>query len=82
MIQGAEIELPSSFRLLIRRLLEHLKVLKEQVDEINAQIIAWHRARKATQRLEMVPGIGPLAAIVLVAGGDAKNFDNGRQFAT
>ena len=36
----------------------------------------------ASRRLEKVPGIGPLTATALVASvGDAKNFDNGRQFA-
>jgi transposase len=82
LIEDAENELPGSFRLLIQRLLEHLKVLQLQVDEIEAQIKAWHRASEASQRLEKVPGIGPLTATALVASvGDAKNFDNGRQFA-
>ena len=82
LIEDAENELPGSFRLLIQRLLEHLKILQQQVDEIEAQIKAWHRASEASQRLEKVPGIGPLTATVLVASvGDAKNFDNGRQFA-
>ena len=76
------IELPGSFRLLISRLLEHLKLLHQQVDEIEGQIKAWHRASEASRRLEKVPGIGPLTATALVATvGDAKNFDNGRQFA-
>lgn len=82
LIEDAENELPGSFRLLIQRLLEHLKVLQQQVDEIEVQIKAWHRANEASQRLEKVPGIGPLTATMLVASvGDAKNFDNGRQFA-
>lgn len=82
LIEDAENELPGTFRLLIQRLLDHLKVLQEQVDEIEAQIKAWHRASEASQRLEKVPGIGPLTATALVASvGDAKNFDNGRQFA-
>ncbi|MCW8177617.1 IS110 family RNA-guided transposase [Verminephrobacter aporrectodeae] len=82
LIEDAQNELPGSFRLLIQRLLEHLKVLQQQVDEIEAQIKAWHRASEASQRLEKVPGIGPLTATALVASvGDAKNFDNGRQFA-
>jgi len=82
LIEDAENELPGSFRLLIQRLLEHLKALQQQVDEIEAQIKAWHRNSEASQRLEKVPGIGPLTATVLVASvGDAKNFDNGRQFA-
>lgn len=82
LIEDAENELPGTFRLLIQRLLDHLKALQEQVDEIEAQIKAWHRASEASQRLEKVPGIGPLTASALVASiGDAKNFDNGRQFA-
>jgi transposase len=82
LIEDAETELPGTFRLLIQRLLDHLKALQEQVDEIEVQIKAWHRASEASQRLEKVPGIGPLTASALVASiGDAKNFDNGRQFA-
>ncbi len=82
LIEDAENELPGTFRLLIQRLLDHLKALQEQVDEIEVQIKAWHRASEASQRLGKVPGIGPLTASALVASiGDAKNFDNGRQFA-
>ena len=82
LIEDAENELPGNFRLLIQRLLDHLKALQEQVDEIEVQIKAWQRASEASQRLEKVPGIGPLTASALVASiGDAKNFDSGRQFA-
>lgn len=82
LIEDAENELPGSFRLLIQRLVEHLQTLQLQVEEIEAQIKAWHRASEASQRLEKVPGIGPLTATALVASvGDARNFDNGRQFA-
>jgi transposase len=83
LIEDASIELPGSFRHLIDRLLEHLKLLQRQVEEIEVQIKAWHRASEASRRLEKVPGIGPLTATALVASvGDAKNFDNGRQFAS
>ena len=82
LIEDATIELPGSFRLLIDRLLEHLKVLHQQVDEIETQIKLWHRSNEASRRLEKVPGIGVLTATALAATvGDAKNFDNGRQFA-
>jgi transposase len=82
LIEDASNELPGSFRLLIDRLLEHLKLLQRQVEEIEAHIKTWHRANDASRRLEKVPGIGPLTATALVASvGDAKNFDNGRQFA-
>lgn len=82
LIEDACNELPGSFRLLIQRLLEHLKLLQQQVDEIESQIKAWHRSSEASRRLEQIPGIGPLTATALVASvGDAKNFDNGRQLA-
>ena len=74
--------MPGSFRILVQRLLEHLKLLHRQVEEAEAQIKSWHRSSEESRRLEKVPGIGPLTASALAATvGDAKNFDNGRQFA-
>ncbi len=82
LIEDATNELPGTFRLLIDRLLEHLKLLDRQVDEIEVQIKAWHRDSEISRRLEQVPGIGPITASALTAKvGDAKNFDNGRQLA-
>jgi len=82
LIEDASNELPGTFRVLIDRLLEHLKLLHQQVEAIEAQIKAWHRSNEVSRRLEKVPGIGPLTASALAATvGDAKNFDNGRQLA-
>ncbi|WP_454866872.1 IS110 family transposase [Pseudomonas lini] len=81
-IEGAANELPVSFRQLIERLIEHFKVLDKEVEELEAQIKAWHRADEIRRQLERVPGIGPLTASALVASiGDTKNFKNGRQLA-
>jgi len=74
--------LPGSFRLLVERLLEHLKEIDRQAEEIEAQIARWHRENDLSQKLAAVPGIGPITASALVATvGDAKNFANGRQLA-
>ena len=82
LIEDATNELPGTFRRLIDRLLEHLKLLDRQVEEIEAQIKAWHRDSETSRRLEGIPGIGPITASALAATvGDAKNFDNGRQLA-
>lgn len=82
LIEDATNELPGTFRVLIDRLLEHLKVLDQQVDELEAQITAWHRENEASRRLEQIPGIGPITATALIATmGEAKNFSNGRQVA-
>lgn len=82
LIEDASNELPGAFRQLILRLLEHLRLLHRQVDEIEAQINVWHRTNEASRRIEKVPGIGPITATALVATvGDARNFGNGRQLA-
>lgn len=82
LIEDASNELSGSFRLLIDRLMEHLKELDKQVDELDTKIKEWHHASEASRKLEKIPGIGPVTASALVAAiGDAKNFDNGRQMA-
>ena len=82
LIEDASNELPGAFRILVDRLMDHLKGLDQQVAELEAQIKAWHRDSDASRRLEQVPGIGPITASALVASiGEAKNFDNGRQVA-
>lgn len=82
LIEEASNELPGIFRTLIGRLLEHLKLLDQQVNEIEAQIKDWHRHNELSQRLAQVPGIGPMTATALVATvGNARNFNNGRELA-
>jgi transposase len=74
--------LPASFCQLILRLLAHLKELKRQVDELELEIVRWHRQNEASRNLETIPGMGPITASALVASvGDARNFKNGRQLA-
>ena len=60
--------------------MDHLKELDRQVGQLEAQIKAWHRSSELSQKLEKIPGIGPLGASALVASiADARRFDNGRQ---
>lgn len=74
--------LPASFRQLIERLLTQLKELKREVDELEHEILRWHRQNEASRNLETIPGVGPITATALVASvGDARNFKNGRQLA-
>jgi transposase len=81
-IEDASNELPGSFRLLIDRLLDHLKELHRQVGELEVQIRVAHRKSEASIRLEKIPGIGPITASALAASvGDAKEFKSGRQLA-
>jgi transposase len=75
-------ELPGAFRELMTRLLAHFHELDRQVDELEAQIQAWHRNNPASRKLAQLHGIGPLGASAMVASiGDAKAFKNGRQLS-
>lgn len=75
-------ELPLSLRSLISRLHLQLRELDRQVLELEAEIVAWHRASEPSKRLAQIPGIGPLTASALVASiGDIRHFRDSRQLA-
>ena len=81
-LEDAENGLPGTSRELFARLLDHYVDLDRQVKELEGQIKAWHRQSAASQRLEAIPGIGPLTASALVASvGNATSFKSGRQLA-
>src|SRR5882762_151805 len=61
-LEDAENGLLGSSRALFARLLEHFRVLDRQVEELEREINAWHREDIASQRLQAIPGIGPLTA--------------------
>lgn len=81
-LEDAANGLPGISRELFAQLYAHFKELSGQVEELEGQIKAWHRENPASQRLEAIPGIGPLSASALAASiGDARAFKNGRQLA-
>lgn len=81
-LEDAQNGLSGMSRELFARLLEHLRHLDAQVQALEAQIKAWHKEDAASQRLEQIPGIGPLTASALVASiGNARTFKSGRQLS-
>ena len=81
-VEDAENELPFNGRVLLRDLGEELRRLDERVKQFDAQITAISQAEPACQRLQAIPGIGPLTATALVAAvGDAAEFRNGRELS-
>lgn len=81
-IEDGENELPGNFRLLIQRLVDHLKELDRQVGELEQEIQRWHKHNPLSQKLARIPGIGPITATAMIATvGDARQFENGRQLA-
>lgn len=81
-VEDGELDLPPLFRDLLTQLYTYLCHLDEQVQSIEQPLKAWHRESEDSQRIEKIPGIGWLTATALVASiGNAKSFENGRQFA-
>jgi transposase len=81
-LEDAENGLPGTMRRLLERLNDHLKELDRQVNELELQIKLWHKENEASQRLEAIPGVGPITASAIVATvGNATEFKNSRQLA-
>jgi transposase len=82
MLEDADNGLPGLMRQLLARLRDHLRLLDQQVTELDRQIQIWHRDNDASQRLAAIPGIGPITATALVASvGNARAFKSARQMA-
>ena len=57
-------------------------LLQGQIDDVDAKLMAWHRADECSQRLAKIPGVGPIGAFQLtMKTPDPKLFKSGRQFA-
>jgi len=82
LLEDARNGLPGLMRSLLNTLLAHIKVLDEQIQALEREIVVWHRRNEDSRRLERIAGVGPITASALVASiGNAKNFRNGRQVA-
>jgi transposase len=56
--------------------------LQQQIDEVDAKLMAWHRADERSRRLAKIPGVGPIgAALLLMKTSAPELFRSGRQFA-
>ncbi|WP_409364036.1 IS110 family transposase [Bradyrhizobium liaoningense] len=61
---------------------EEYAQLDEQIAEISAKLMAWHKADECSRRLAKIPGIGPIGAALLIMKTPAPElFRSGRQFA-
>ena len=74
--------LPELARRAVADLLEQLHLLDQRIDAYDREIQAQARLSEPAQRLMKIRGIGATTALAIVATvGDAREFNNGRQFA-
>ncbi len=80
MLEDAENGLTEAFRELLLELTEELRHLDARVAGYDARILDVARNSEVCQRLQTIPGIGPVVATAIVAGiGDGSAFKNARQ---
>ena len=61
---------------------KQLAHLQAQIHEIEAELMAWHRADACSRRLVRIPGVGPIGAVQLaMKTPEPALFRSGRQFA-
>src|SRR3954452_7393284 len=78
----ADQSLPGLARELFAAQAKEYTQLQAQIDEVDAKLLAWHRADECSQRLAKIPGIGPIGAVLLkMKTPEPELFRSGRQFA-
>ena len=61
---------------------EEYAQLQAQIAEVDAKLMAWHKADECSRRLAKIPGVGPIGAALLMMKTPAPEmFRSGRQFA-
>jgi transposase len=74
--------IPEHARVVIELLAEQLSAVDEQIDKIEARVLACHKANLVSRRLSTIPGIGPIIATAIAATvPDPAAFRSGREFA-
>ena len=74
--------LPPVARICLEGLAEQFMSLHEEIYDAEQRIYAWHRSNEVSQRLETIPGIGPITASALAASiTDPEVFKSGRELA-
>lgn len=75
-------ELTAAFRSLLQELREELVQMDAKLLHYDTRIKELSKSREACQRLEKIPGVGPITSTAIVAAvGNPQAFKNGREFA-
>ena len=81
-LEDANNQLTLIARSMVSRLMNQWSALDEEIDELEKELGALTKQHKNYDLITSVPGVGPLGASLIIAtAGDAKQFQNGRQFA-
>jgi transposase len=78
----ADESLPNAARELFALQSKEYAQLQAQIDDVDAKLMAWHKADECSRRLAKIPGVGLIGAALLTMKSPAPQlFKSGRQFA-
>lgn len=78
----ADVDLPSLAKQLFADQAKEYARLETDIHEIDAKLMAWHRADECSRRLARIPGVGPVGAAMLIMKTPSPHaFRSGRQFS-
>jgi transposase len=78
---ASEEALPTAAKTMFAQMGEHISALDQQIDALDAELLALHKADPMSQLLAEVPGIGPISAITLALTIEPQHFASARHFA-
>ena len=79
---GGDARVPPAARDCLLVLRDQLEMVKRQILDADRRVLAWHRMSEVSQRLDDIPGVGPLIASALAASvPDPHAFKSGRDLA-
>lgn len=77
-----ESRLPKMTQTHAQRMMERLRFIESEIQDLDQQIDTYSQANEAVQRLLEIPGVGRLTASAMVATvGKAQSFKSGRHFS-
>jgi transposase len=81
-LEDPDTDLSGPLRVLLAQLQWEMKHLDSQIEEADAVVVRTSGQSEACQRLEAIPGIGPLTATAIISAiGNGAEFKKGRGFA-
>jgi transposase len=81
-VEDAEAPLPPAIRELLHQMVLEIEELETRIDAVRKQLEALASETPLVERLQTIPGIGPISSTALVGFiGEAARFRSSRQFA-
>jgi transposase len=79
---AADATLPALARKLFAMQADEYARLEAEIEQVEAELLAWHRIDEVSRRLAQIPGVGPIGAALLIMKTPAPGqFRSGRDFA-